>query len=243
MTDQPLPRAQAQLLAWLTDCADVGEPCPMNGAIAKRYNFASDSAGAKMIADLEGHGLIAVDRFLVGNRSHRVVTIVSTGQSTKRPEGPPPSVRPERSVKRPDADAPAKPDRMDRILTAARAARGPGPAPQPPVELERPTVDLVPEPSITPIAADPPIEQEEAALPPSATTPADVARSYLAATPGLKAEVEFVDGEMRLTVWLSTDRGPLREFRPFITFALDEAHATELLGSTAIALRDARKAA
>lgn len=64
----------------------------------------------------------------------------------------------------------------------------------------------------------------------------------LPAGPFLSADVAFVEGEIRLTVYLSTDPGPLREFRPFIIVPLDEMHALELGGTCMIALRDARQA-
>lgn len=53
------------------------------------------------------------------------------------------------------------------------------------------------------------------------------------------------DDLVRLSIMLSTDEGPAREFRRFVSFDLDEAHATELVGELAVALaklRDARKA-
>lgn len=49
------------------------------------------------------------------------------------------------------------------------------------------------------------------------------------------------DGKLiRVSLLLCTDPGPLREFRHFLDFDLDEAHATQLLGGLAMALREAR---
>lgn len=47
---------------------------------------------------------------------------------------------------------------------------------------------------------------------------------------------------VRVNLMLSLDPGPVREFRPFLEFDLDEAHATELLGMLTIALRSIREA-
>lgn len=50
------------------------------------------------------------------------------------------------------------------------------------------------------------------------------------------------DGKViRVSLLLSTDPGPVREFRQFLDFDLDEAHATQLLGGLAMSLEDARK--
>jgi hypothetical protein len=56
---------------------------------------------------------------------------------------------------------------------------------------------------------------------------------------------DVVDEEnvVRLSLHLSTDIGPMRAFRRFLDVDLDEAHATELLGKLAIALRDLRERA
>lgn len=47
---------------------------------------------------------------------------------------------------------------------------------------------------------------------------------------------------VRVDLMLSLDRGPMREFRSFLEFDLDEGHATELLGKLTIALRKLRQA-
>jgi hypothetical protein len=53
-------------------------------------------------------------------------------------------------------------------------------------------------------------------------------------------EVELAGDVVRLEAMLSLDLGPMREFRPFLTIDLDEAHATELLGKLALALDQRR---
>jgi hypothetical protein len=51
-------------------------------------------------------------------------------------------------------------------------------------------------------------------------------------------EVELTEaGTVRINVMLSTDSGPMRMFRPFLDVDLDEAHASELLGKLAMALK------
>lgn len=42
---------------------------------------------------------------------------------------------------------------------------------------------------------------------------------------------------VRLTVMLSTDAGPCREFRPFLDVELDEPHAIMLFGELGLALQ------
>lgn len=50
------------------------------------------------------------------------------------------------------------------------------------------------------------------------------------------------DGKLiRVSLLLSVDPGPMKEFRPFLDFDLDESHATQLLGGLVMALREARK--
>jgi hypothetical protein len=43
----------AAMLEWLTRCAERGELAPTNAAIAERFEFASTSASADLIAELE----------------------------------------------------------------------------------------------------------------------------------------------------------------------------------------------
>jgi hypothetical protein len=51
-----------------------------------------------------------------------------------------------------------------------------------------------------------------------------------------------VDGdEIVVVAMLSPDRGPVREFRPFLDIRLDEAHATELLGHLVLSLEQLRQ--
>lgn len=46
-----------------------------------------------------------------------------------------------------------------------------------------------------------------------------------------------LDGDcVRLSLLLSTDSGPVRMFREYLTVDLDEAHATMLLGELAVSL-------
>ncbi|MBI0530066.1 hypothetical protein [Sphingomonas sp. TX0522] len=49
--------------------------------------------------------------------------------------------------------------------------------------------------------------------------------------------VEQDGAEVRLSVLLSTDPGPVREFRPFLDVTLDEAHAIMLFGELGLALQ------
>ena len=50
------------------------------------------------------------------------------------------------------------------------------------------------------------------------------------------ASADFVEGAVAVTLYSSIDPGPMREFVPIGTVKLDEAHATELLGTLMIAL-------
>jgi hypothetical protein len=45
---------------------------------------------------------------------------------------------------------------------------------------------------------------------------------------------------VRVTIMLTTDTTPMKEFRPFLDVDLDEAHATELLGNLMRGLADFR---
>lgn len=53
---------------------------------------------------------------------------------------------------------------------------------------------------------------------------------------------EDVDGEIMLTLYETNDAGPMKEWNAARTFPIDEAHATELLGTIAIALKRKRTA-
>lgn len=57
----------------------------------------------------------------------------------------------------------------------------------------------------------------------------------------VRVEPDVADDVVVVSAMLSLDAGPMREFRPFLDIALDEAHATELLGKLTIALRDLRE--
>ncbi|WP_156680045.1 hypothetical protein [Sphingomonas profundi] len=50
------------------------------------------------------------------------------------------------------------------------------------------------------------------------------------------ADARYEGGVITVTAYASDDPGPMREFRPVVTIELDEAHATELLGTLMIAL-------
>ena len=53
------------------------------------------------------------------------------------------------------------------------------------------------------------------------------------------------ENEIELTVFVSTDQTPMKEFRPVLTCRLDEMHALELFGTLSIAmarLRERREA-
>jgi hypothetical protein len=54
------------------------------------------------------------------------------------------------------------------------------------------------------------------------------------------ATAELEEGEIKLTLWETTDPGPMKEWKPARSFPLDEAHATELLGTLALALEKRR---
>jgi hypothetical protein len=53
---------------------------------------------------------------------------------------------------------------------------------------------------------------------------------------------ELVAGEIMLTLYETNDAGPMKEWSPARTFPMDEAHATELLGTLALALQEKRGA-
>ena len=55
-----------------------------------------------------------------------------------------------------------------------------------------------------------------------------------------EVDVDPEQGTVRVSVMLSLDPGPLREFRPFLDVDLDEAHATELFGKLGLALNRLR---
>lgn len=59
---------------------------------------------------------------------------------------------------------------------------------------------------------------------------------------GFSVTAEAIDGgTMAVSVFISFDPGPMRAFRPYLTVELDEAHATELLGTTALAVERMRR--
>lgn len=72
------PALLDNLQGWLADCAARGRACPGNGAIAKRYGFASVATAVKAIARLEAQGRIAVRR----GRTSRQVIFTGTGLAT-----------------------------------------------------------------------------------------------------------------------------------------------------------------
>jgi DNA-binding MarR family transcriptional regulator len=94
------------LLDWLRRCADAGELCPGNGAIADRFDLQSPTQGTEMIKRLEARGLIAVERMT----NTRVVTITETGAKTMRPPNAKPHwrLRPEHQNRRPKREAPPR---------------------------------------------------------------------------------------------------------------------------------------
>lgn len=57
------------------------------------------------------------------------------------------------------------------------------------------------------------------------------------------ADARAAEGRIKLTGYASLQPGPVREFKPLIELTLDEAHATELLGTLAIALEHIRQRA
>jgi folylpolyglutamate synthase/dihydropteroate synthase len=55
------------------------------------------------------------------------------------------------------------------------------------------------------------------------------------------ATAELNENEIELTIYRTTDPGPLLEWKEHQTIMLDEAHATELLGTLALALQQRRR--
>jgi hypothetical protein len=55
------------------------------------------------------------------------------------------------------------------------------------------------------------------------------------------AEAELDGAVVRLSVQLTTDPGPARAFREFLSVELDEAHATVLFGQLGLALQALRE--
>lgn len=54
------------------------------------------------------------------------------------------------------------------------------------------------------------------------------------------ADTRLTDGAVALTIYVSVDPGPMKAFAPISTIRLDEAHATELLGSLMLSLQRRR---
>ena len=103
------------LLAWLRECAEAGRPCPKNMEICARFGLASQSTAAGLLSRLELDGSITVERFA----RDRVVYIVGTDLSTRRPPNESVHTRGKSSAARP-ADAPPPPPRPP----ALRKSRG-----------------------------------------------------------------------------------------------------------------------
>lgn len=243
-----LTTRQRQLYSWLVEIANIGEPAPAVPAMRRRIGASQDNYALTALNALEECGLIKIE----GDGKARVITIVETGKSTKRLEAKPeqtPTERPTPPVRR----ASAKGDPMERILAIGRAVdrqraqstvattppAPPAPPLQPPTAVKPPAARAPAEqPTRAPLPSPSPSKEIEVSE--QNSTPADIAAAPSLA--GLNADVSFHDGELRLTIWLSTDAGPAKRFRPFLTVPLDEIGATELLGTTAIALRDARQA-
>lgn len=57
------------------------------------------------------------------------------------------------------------------------------------------------------------------------------------------ASAELNEDLIELTLYRTADPGPMKEWRPSRTLLLDEAHATELLGTLALALERKRQLA
>lgn len=57
------------------------------------------------------------------------------------------------------------------------------------------------------------------------------------------ATAELTEQEIQLTIYRTDDPGPMKEWRPAQVILLDEAHATELLGTLALALEKKRQLA
>lgn len=243
-----------------------GQPCPTNETILARLKPCATDAPAHTLGELEELGHIAIER---GPR-WRVVTIVATGAVTARPFGAPPAPedRMPATIGRPEL-APGERRRAysdsvtaSPVLTRAAdrgdraAVRHPAPiAPPPPTPVADPPSPVAPTPPPC-LEEEPPVSQTITHSPlagptitrelPSAAADdrADAAAQVVTmpATPALSADVAFSDGELKLTIYLSTDPGPMREFRPFIIVPLDDMRALELLGTASIALRDWRAA-
>lgn len=56
------------------------------------------------------------------------------------------------------------------------------------------------------------------------------------------ATAELAGAELELTLYYTDHDGPMKEWKPVLTFPTDEAHATELLGTLALALEKKRSA-
>lgn len=70
--------AESALLAWLTECADLGLPCPTNAAICARFGFSSKASAVRLVEKLILQGDIERER--CGNA--RALRITATGKWT-----------------------------------------------------------------------------------------------------------------------------------------------------------------
>lgn len=114
---------QQRLFMWLKELVAIGEPCPTDTAITRKLGFAAESVGHRALFALRDAGLIEIE----SGQRWRVVTIVATGKSTKRPDGAP------AATARVEAAIPAEPDSAGRAIERAAApAPAPAPAPTPP---------------------------------------------------------------------------------------------------------------
>lgn len=82
--NQPVavPQRAQVVMAMLNGAAERGDDCPSNNLLGGAIDAAANTAG-NVVALLETMGLITVKRFIRA----RVVTIVSTGKSTRRHVG------------------------------------------------------------------------------------------------------------------------------------------------------------
>ncbi|SFR86856.1 hypothetical protein [Sphingomonas jatrophae] len=240
-----LNRNQRKLLEWLTEIAAIGEPCPYNAAIRTRLGLAHDNAGSRLLAQLEEMGLVKVES---GNK-WRVVTIVATGKSTKRPPAAPEPVHadPLRAARTRSAE----PSPMARLLAVARDVRAtaPPPAAAPAAEPQPPAPamsELTPEPAL-PVEPSPAPAIEEPLLmavePTAPTPPAPATAAPKAPAPtgeiGIWPELSRLDaaGECSLEIMMRT--APGADARVFLSVPVDRLALTILAAAAAARVRDA----